>query len=180
MEVRIDWSAIARELGEEQRLSSGATMMSASPNLGRRVLDRMLGREAIEDAVETVACYAEGSGVAESMLGVLRSRHATEYCYRKLREARGADERRGYAHALRCCADGIALGWLDALWSDEDAGVQVLAAKMLEGLIYSGVVDQDEMESALERGSRHSDPVVRENVGFARIAFDRVFGPGES
>jgi hypothetical protein len=154
--------------------------MVASPELGRRVLEKTLGPEAIEDAVDTVAHYAAGSGAAESVLGLLRSRHATEYTYRRLRQTRDVEERRGYAHALRCCADGSALGWLDELWSDEDESVQVLAAKMLEGLINARVVDPEAVEGALERGSGHNHPAVRENVGFARIAFDRVFGSGES
>jgi len=173
---RIDWSEIARKLGEEQTLASGAMAMSAGPNLARTVLERLLGNAALEDAVETAAQLGQGAGAAESVLGLLRSRHATEYCYRRFAEAQRAEERVGYAHALRCCAHGVALGWLDRLWADEDEQVQVLAAKMLEGMINAGAIEPDEASEALERGSRHASPNVREYVGYARAAFDRVFG----
>ncbi len=67
---------------------------------------------------------------------------------------------------------------MDSLWSHEDPTVQVLAAKMLEGMIDARVVEQDEAAQALEQGSRHSSPEVREYVGYARWAFERVFGDG--
>jgi hypothetical protein len=150
--------------------------MVVSPDSGRRVLEVVLGNELLEEAVELVADYRVGSSAAESLLGVVRSRHATEYCYRRRDAECDPEKRRGFAHALRCCAHSIALSWIDSLWTDPDENVEILASKMLEGMINANAVDEEQVQFALLSGSTHHSPAVREYVGYAQAAFDRRFG----
>jgi hypothetical protein len=176
MAPTIDWARIEQELGTVKTLEGGATMSVSDRNVGRSSFELILGDEALEDAVEIVAHFGPGSGAAQSVLALIRSRHATEYCYRRLREATDRMERLGYASALRSIAHEIALSWLDDLWADADEALQILAAKMLEGIIGAGVGDWDLMQDAIERGLRHPNPDVRQYVGYAQGAFSAEFG----
>lgn len=173
--MQVNWSEIARELGEERTTDSGATMMSSSLRLGSRVAEALLGDDLLQDAVEVAARYAPGMGAAESLLTLLRSHRAADYCYERFRSETDPERRRGYADVLRNAAGESGLPWVEEFWADADESVQVLGAKMLEGLVNQRLVEPDEAEPILRAGEQHENPSVREFTGFARVAFERVF-----
>lgn len=162
----LDWSAVARALGEEESLESGATMMAAGPRLGTRVLERLLGKDLLCDAVETAAAFGPGSGTAEGVLAALRSPWAAEYCHQKFVAENDRNRRIGYASVLRSCAAEGGTSWVEEFFQDADDEVQILGAKMLEGLINCGLVDWDCVEGVFDpakltptQGSERTPPM---------------------
>ncbi|HEY9787507.1 MAG TPA: HEAT repeat domain-containing protein [Candidatus Obscuribacterales bacterium] len=155
--MRIDWKALATELG-----TSGEGSEFASTALAEQALEIIIGTDELRAAVDYYISSAPGYELARSVLWHLRLPSAMEYCYQIYRSEADLSIRRRACELLRAIADHRALPWAEQLLSDEDPEIQGWGGAMVDQLMYCRLVDPDQCADLLKVMSLHPNKTVRQ------------------
>jgi hypothetical protein len=166
--VLVDWEQLSRDLGA---LSDDGHTESGGEETGARAIASILGRDTIESAVRYYVSGGAGFETVRSVLQLLRPREAMEECMRIHDESERREERVSAIELLRSIGDRSALQWLDLLLKDSDPAVQQWAARLVDQLVMTGLMDQESAESWARRFEVHANADVREVAVMIRRAF---------
>ncbi len=161
MNKRIDWEGLSRQLN---LIGDGDSSEVGGTEAACRALELLLGRDAIRDSVDLCLSCQLGSGLARSVLWLLRPWSAMERCYQVYRESHQPDQRRLAVGLLGATGDRRALQWVPEFLDDLDEGVRECAARLLDQLHFSCLVELEEIEDLLSVAKKHENPSVREAV----------------
>jgi hypothetical protein len=174
---KIDWEALAREMGLLHGGGAGGTE-SAGSNDARAALDLILGHAAIRDSVDHYVSYRPGSELARAVLRIYGSPAAMERCYELFREPGDVNRRRSAVELLRMVADDRALEWVPEFLNDPDEGIQNWGIGVVDQLLFVGAVGIDRCQALLELAAKHPSAYVRDMVRSIRADAQRGGGGG--
>jgi hypothetical protein len=180
---QIDWPALANQLGLLRSGSPhdpGARYESSGSDPARRALEILIGEPAIRASVDYYITYAPGSELARSVLSLLHPWSAMAYCYEIWRSSSPIEDRRRAIELLRVVADRRALGWVGEFLEDPDDGIQEWGAGVLDQLLWSNLVTEEEAEPLLANAEKHPNPQVRRRAEFIRGYLRARAQPGDS
>ena len=152
---RVDWSRMAEEFGCGD-MGSG--------DLAERALDRILGDEMVHGTVDHyIDCRGSGTGaeLARAFLIHIGSPQARNYCHRIYKEDADIERRRGAVDLLRMISDRTKLPWVREFLDDPDPYIQGYGGSMLDQLLFSRRVFEDECEDLLVIMRDHANEAVR-------------------
>jgi len=72
------------------------------------------------------------------------------------------EKRRLAVELLRVVADRRAMGWITEFLEEADPQIQMWGAGVLDQLLLSGLISEEEAEELLEKAEKHANPHVRE------------------
>lgn len=161
--MTVDWEALALRLG-----TLGKGTESGGTNYACEALEILLGEDALRAAVDYYISGGRGSELARSVLWHIHPWSAMKHCYDVYKSGAAVESRRAAVELLRVVADGRALGWVDEFLDDADAQIQNWGAGVLDQLIFSWLVDGEEVEGLILRMEGHANPGVRERAEVIR------------
>lgn len=126
----------------------------------------ILGDEAIREAVEYYISGESGSELARSVLWHIHPRAGMDYCYQIFKEETDLDRRRSAVELLRVVADESALKWVPEFLNDPDEDIQVWGAGVVDQLLWSGLIDEQNSRDLLDAMENHKNAQVRERFEF--------------
>ncbi|WP_148087787.1 HEAT repeat domain-containing protein [Gemmata obscuriglobus] len=159
----VDWHALAQKLGT---LRDGGE--SGGSDLGRQALELIVGVDSLRSAVDYYVAGAPGSELARSVLALLKPLSAMERCLEIARSEADAESRRSAVELLRMVADGRGIAWAAEFLGDEDEGVQVWGAGIVDQLLWSGLADPEDCGQILEAMATHPNVGVQRQAAFVR------------
>ena len=175
MTGRIDWEALAGQLGLIERDAEGGLGESGGSDEARLALERILGEAEMRAAVDHYVALRPGSELARSVLWLLHPGSAMLRCREIANDATDPEERRTAVELLRVVADRRALPWISDYLDDRDEGIQFWAIGILDQLLRSELIEPEEAEGLLQIADRHPNAQVREQAQFIRgFLADRV------
>jgi len=155
--MQIDWTALSEALGCE---SSGGTQYA------RQALSKILGDEAIKEAVDYYISEQPGSELARSVLWHIHPQSGMDYCYQIFKEETDLDRRRSAVELLRVVADENALKWVPEFLNDPDEGIQAWGAGVVDQLLWSKFIEEKDCLAILDSMKGHKNTHVRERFDF--------------
>ena len=163
MKEQIDWQALASQLG---MLREGGE--SSGTHRACEALEVLLGEHNLRRAVDYYISGKPGSELARSVLWHIRPFSAMQYCYDIFKSDLPVEVRRFAVELLRVVADKRAVDWIDEFLNDEDAEIQAWGAGVLDQLLWSSLVEPEDLEHLLVKTESHSNIGVRETADFIR------------
>ena len=164
MNEEIDWAKLASALG----LSAPYGEYCCGSDDAQRALEQIIGEDALRASVDYYVDCRLGSSLARSVLWRLRPWSAMRRCYEIFKGPETVENRRTAIELLRVVADRRALPWISEFFEDEDSLIQAWGAGVLDQLLFSELVEQEEAEELLRAAEQHSNQSVRERAEFVR------------
>lgn len=155
--MKIDWSALADQLG----CNSGCGSLCA-----KEALAEILGEEAVQEAVEHYISGKPGDELARFVLWQIHPWSGMQYCYRIYKTDPNPDRRTTAVELLRVLADRRALPWIQEFLDDPSPGVQLWGARVVDQLLWSELIDPEEVRELLDLMRQHPHDGVRECYEF--------------
>ena len=156
MKNPIDWQALAQQL---------AALHPSSENGGdepaRRALDLIIGEEQLRAAIDHYIAHRPGSELIRSVLRILHSWVATQYCYEVYRSDASLEVRRTAVELLRSIADSRALPWVEEFLANEDEEIQDWGLTLVDQLLFSGRAFPEECVTLLDTAEQHANLHIR-------------------
>ena len=168
MSDTVDWKALAEEVGT---LRGNEEVGDAG--YARQAIEILLGEKILRQAVEYYISGEPGSELARHVLWQIHPWSAMKHCYHIYKSDGDPERRRLAVELLRVVADRRALGWIDELLQEEDPLIQMWGAGVIEQLLLSGLVSEEEAEEQLEKAEKHANPSVREIANNIKERFAR-------
>ena len=160
----IDWAKLAVELG----LKAPYGEYCCGSDDAQRALELMIGEDLLRASVDYYVQQRPASSLARSVLWQLRPWSAMRRCWEIYKGPHTVETRRTAVELLRVVADRRALPWISEFLDDPDALIQAWGAGVLDQLLWSELVDQQEAEAILRAAEQHSNEWVRERAQFIR------------
>jgi hypothetical protein len=187
--VNVDWAELDSRVSDLGLTGFGTSVAEASLKIllgeiilpDRATIERALGVHAIVAATDRCFGLCPAVDTARSVLDYLRPSAAMRRCYEIYRSSVDADIRGAAVWLLRTVGDIRVLPWITEFLGDEDGGVQVQAAYVLEFVIWSVKDSEDwhptpELEAAVALAERRANPQVREWAAQARALLNYKTG----
>jgi HEAT repeat protein len=164
----IDWEGLAESCGtlrDDGEISGD--------HIGREAIAQILGADALRSAVDHYVHHRRGSGLARSLLGVLRPAVAIRRCM-EIYAAQGPIEaRRSAVELLSSIGNGQELGVVKGFLEDPDGDIQAWGAKLLKQLVFQESVTAAEAEDYVRFGEGLENPGVRRAMSRIRNFLSR-------
>jgi hypothetical protein len=175
----IDWEHLARTLGTVNLGGeNNKDLVSAergSSTLGRRALEQLIDSDVWASAVDHYVRGGLGSELVRSVLWLVHPWAAMQRCHDIVKSSDNVEARRSAVELLRVVADERALPFIRQLLQDKDPITQVWAAKTMDQLLWSGLVDVAQCQDLLEVMKNHINETVRDVAAEIRtLAADRT------
>lgn len=163
MSKEIDWAQLAAQLGllKPNGESSGS-------NQAREALELIIGADTLRASVDHYVACGRGAELARSVLWILHPWSAMSRCYEIYKSDASINRRRTAVELLRVVADRRALPWIPEFLNDPDADVQSWGAGVLDQLLFSELVDPEDVEDLIKAAEQHPNQLVRERADFIR------------
>jgi hypothetical protein len=146
----IDWRGIAEALGTITWTDSGRSEQGGT-RLACEALVKIIGDEALRDAVDFYVSGQPGNELARSILWLLSPPAAMERCREIFRTSDDAQEQSDAIGLLQVVADRRVLDWIPEFQASENPGVRTWAVGILDQLlIMKDAITQDETRPLLE------------------------------
>ena len=165
----IDWKSLAESVGA---LKDGHEMCSSVQAL--EAIELLIGAENIKEAVDLYVARSPGSELIRTVIWQLHSPTAMQRCYEIYKTSPHIDDKRLAIDLLRVAADRRVLPWIDELLHDSDAGFRGCGISIVDQLLFSGLVDSEEVEHLLQQAESHSDAHLREYAKSIRDSNSRA------
>lgn len=159
----VDWPTLAQKLGTLR--DDGE---SGGSDLGRQALELIVGVDTLRSTVDYYIAGGPGSELARSVLALLKPSAAMERCLEIARGDGDIESRRTAIELLRVVSDGRGIGWAAEFLREEDEGIQVWAAGIVDQLLWSGLADPDECGQLVEAMEKHPNAGVQRQASFVR------------
>ena len=175
MKEQIDWQSLASQLGT---LREGGE--SSGTHRACEAIEILLGESNLQHAVDYYISGKPGSELARSVLWHIHPFSAMRYCYDIFKSDLPLEVRRSAVELLRVVADKRAIDWIDEFLNDADSDIQAWGAGILDQLLWSSLVETEDIEHLLAKAETHSNIGVRDTAEFIRgFLKDRVNGNEE-
>lgn len=129
-------------------------------DVGHQALELILGVEAIRSAVDYYIAGRPGFELARSVLAIIKPFSAMERCVEIARSEADIEHRRSAVELLRMIADRRGIAWATEFLHDDDDGVQIWAAGIVDQLLWSGLAEPDDCGELLDEMEKHPNPGV--------------------
>jgi HEAT repeat protein len=156
----IDWQALAQRLDKLNKDRALVDGVSVDRDSEKRAIEVSLEEDDLQTAVDYCVSDKSGSELARSVLQQLRPWSAMQRCYQLFREG-DAETRRSAVELLQVFADRRALPWVGEFLDDADPLIQYLGVEILDQLVWSGSVKDQECTDLLEKIREHPNAQVR-------------------
>lgn len=163
MKEQINWKELAIQVGSITE--NGET---SGNQFALKALEVLLGENNLRLAVDYYITGRPGSELARSVLWELRPSSAILYCYDIYKSDLPVEVRRSAVELLRVVADKRAVSWVEEFLKDDDAEIQRWGFGVLDQLLWSYLVEPEEVEFLLHEGETHPNIQVRERAEFIR------------
>lgn len=167
--MTVDWGDLADQLGADSTVST---------RHAHAVLAAIVGEDEIQGAVDAYLRHGRGSELARTVLRMLRTPMATEYCMTLYRAATTPERRRDVVELLRGICGPEGLAYFDELLADDSDDVAFWAADLLRELMWFGEDESDEFRRALAHAEAHHLERVRTVAAEVRMEIERLDGGG--
>ena len=157
MNTQIDWQALASKL--DLFTANGER---SGDEAAQRALELIIGEDALRQSVDYYIAGGRGSMLARSVLWQLRPWSAMSYCYEIFNSQQELDIRRSAVELLRVVADRRAVPWITEFLNDSDAEIQSWGIGVLDQLLFSKLVESEEVEDLISTAEGHASQAVRE------------------
>ena len=174
MEEQIDWQALASQLGTLRENGETSGSRYACEAIGI-----LLGEDNLRRAVDYYISGEPGYELARSVLWLLHPLSAMQHCYDIYKSDAPIENRRLAVELLQVVADKRAVVWIDEFLDDADPEIQAWGAGVLDQLLYSYLVESEDVEYLLAKAETHANPGVREQAEFIRGFVSNRFGKNE-
>lgn len=154
----INWSEIARGIGAQD--GCGSTQMA------RLALEQILGEDALREMVDYYISQQPASELVRHVLWLLHPWSAMQRCYEIYKGNAPLEDRMSAVELLRVVADSRALQWIAEFLGDSDPAIQGWGVGVLDQLLWSHLVEQEDCSALLEQARMHSNPSVRDKASF--------------
>ena len=159
--MKIDWAALAREVGS---IRTDGSEYGGSWAAEAALVD-ILGDDFIRDAVDLYLSGEPGYELARSVLNLLKPRVAMEQCLQLV----GTEDEDDAMSLLRACADRSVLQSLPQLFANDNANTRIM---ILDQLLFSGYVKDGEVKNLIDKALADPHEGVRE-LARRRLVEDR-------
>ena len=156
MKNAIDWQDLAQQLGT---LYPSGDQGGDDP--ARRALDVIIGEKQLRSAVDHYIAHRPGSELVRSVLRILHSWTAAQYCYEVYRSEASLEARRTAVELLRFIADSRALPWVEEFLATEDEEIQDSGLALIDQLLFSSRVFPEECMPLLDTAEQHANSHIR-------------------
>lgn len=157
-EIKADWNELAVKVGSIQKDGN----QYSSTRHAQDALELILGKDFFRNAVDFYVSGRPGAELARSVLWHLTPWTAMQRCHEIYQTRSNAEEKSSAIELLRVCADVRVLPWVEEYLSDENKGVQLWGAGVVDQLLWKELVDFEECESLLSQMKTHTNEQVRE------------------
>jgi hypothetical protein len=157
--MKVDWAQLARELGT---LTDSGEL--GGSDLANQAMERALGAEFFEQAVEHYVSCQTGFELARSVLMRLQPWSGMKHCYKIFKHSNSLEDRRSAVELLRVVADQKVLGWIPEFFADPDPSIQAWGMGVIDQLLFRGLVDESDVQSLLESALNHDNFYIREQA----------------
>jgi HEAT repeat protein len=154
--MKVNWEALAETCG-----AVSASNESSDEMIGREGVAEILGEEVLKSAVDHYVGHRRGSGIALSVLHLLRPRVAVQRCLEIYDGQDAIALRRSAVELLRYIGDWRQLEAIKRFLADPDAEIQAWGASFLKRLILQESVSASDAEEYLQICDQHENPQVR-------------------
>jgi hypothetical protein len=156
----INWESLANEtvgtMGDQNCLDGAA--------LSARALEVILGEDFFRDAVEVVLKEGEESELARCILKTIRSTIAMKYCYEIFKTSDDVDRSISALALIRWIANSGVIQWIPELLSSSEPDVQNCAVAIIDQMLWSHILDYDNLKPMLVSSLSHPREYVRERI----------------
>jgi hypothetical protein len=160
----IDWTDLARRLGSLEE--SGGE--HAGSGMAREALEEIVDADVFRSAVDHYLSGSPGGELARHVLWLTHPWPAMQRCHQIYSEDPDVEARRRAIELLRVVADRRALPWIAACLADPDPQIQYWGAGIVDQLLFSGLVEEEECESLLRAMADHPHEGVRKQHAYIR------------
>ena len=159
----IDWKRLAEDIGA---LKDGQE--SGSSLFAQEAIERIIGVENIRQAVNHYVEGDPGAELARSVIWRIHPFSAMERCYEIYKNDPSLEKKRMAVELLRVAADRRVLPWIEEFLNDEDPEIRVWGFGIVDQLLWSELVWENEVSHLIELAEKKSDDNLREKIGFVR------------
>lgn len=153
----VDWKTLAEQVGT---LRDNGEVGDAS--YARQAIEILLGEEILRQAVDYYISGEPGSELVRYVLWQIHPWSAMNHCYHIYKSDADIEKRRLAIELLRVVADRRAMEWITEFLEEADPQIQMWGAGVLDQLLLSGLISEEEAEESLEKAEKHANPSVRE------------------
>jgi len=163
MKNKINWRQLAEDVGSFENGQE-----HGSNTLAQKAIENLIGEEAIRDAVDYYINGGPGSELARFVIWQIHPISAMQYCYEIYKSERDIEEKRSAVELLRVAADHRVVPWIKDFLSDPDKSIQLWGFGILDQLLWSELVDEEEVSWLLELAERSTNEHLLERVDFVK------------
>ncbi len=158
MKNKIDWQIVAKE--------SGWKGHSCGREDAKKAIELLLGAENIRAAVDDYISFKPHFELIRNILWYLQPPIAMDYCYDLFKNSKDLETRIYAVELLRVVADKRVVKWIPEFLNDANPAIQNWGIGVLDQLLWSSLVEFDEVKVLLKKSTTHKNEAVRENVDF--------------
>jgi hypothetical protein len=159
----IDWEKLAEDVGSRKNGQE-----SGSRDYAQAAIERIIGVENIRQAVDHYVAGDPGSGLIRSVIWRIHPFSAMERCYEIYKHDPDLENRRMAVELLRVAADRRVLPWIEEFLNDEDQSIRAWGFGIVDQLLWSELVWENEAAHLIELAEKSSDDYLREKAVFVR------------
>jgi hypothetical protein len=159
----INWEELAKEVGA---IKNGQE--SGSNIFAQRAIELLIGPDNIREAVNYYINGGPGAELARCVIWQIHPISAMEYCYEIYKTDENFENRRMAVELLRVAADRRVLPWVPELLTDSDPGIRAWGFGIIDQLLWSNLVEEEEVEHLINLAQANSDEHLKENIEFVK------------
>lgn len=167
---KINWKELAIQVNS---LSKRGEFVSG--DMAKQAIELLIGENNIRDAVDYYIEGKPGSELARAVLWRIHSPAAMNRCYEIYKSPADIETRRLAIELLRVAADRQVLNWINEFLKDEDTGIQAWGIGVLDQLVTSNLIDDEDAEPLLLIAEAHHNFHVREKAAEIRALLNRIY-----
>ncbi len=174
----IDWGRLAQDLQTIRYATAEGHSEYGGSDLARRALERIVGSERLAETVDYYVSGRPGFELARSVLWMLRPWSAMLRCRTLFDSDSDTTRRRAAVELLRVVADRRVIPWVADFLADPDPEIQAWGIGIVDQLVFSNLVEEEDCSRVLDEAERHRDPRVREAAAQIRGQLKARYGRG--
>jgi len=163
MTKTIDWAKLANELGTLSDNGECGSSTSAC-----EAIEKIIGEQNIRDAVDYYIDGGRGSELARYVIWQIHPWSSMEYCYEIYKKDNDLERKISAVELLRVAADKRVIPWITEFLLDSNKQIQGWGIGIVDQLLWSELVEEDEMTELLELAESVGGKHLSDGVDFIR------------
>ena len=163
MKNKIDWEKLAIKVGAIQGGNESGSGIFAC-----KAIEELIGVQNIRDAVDYYINGGAGSELARYVIWNIHPWSAMEYCYEIYKSNTEIERKILAVELLRVAADERAIPWIKEFLLDSTSQIRGWGFGIVDQLLWSKLVDEDDMSELLELAESIDDDYLIDRVEYVR------------